>query len=278
MTSAVPLEALCDLVKRAAKAEIMPRFRNLGEGQIRAKTEASDLVTEADEAAERFMQAEIGAIVPDALFIGEESVAADPALLDQLKDAETAIVVDPVDGTYNFAAGVPLFGVMLSLVRKGETVAGIIYDPVGDDWFAAEKGAGAYRIAPDGQKTRLSVAEPLPLEQMIGTASVGYLYGDQRERILGNLARARNFFSYRCAAHEYRVLASGVTQFTIYNKLMPWDHLAGVLIHQEAGGYAAKFDGSPYLPSDTEGGLVAAVNEESWALIMKEVIEHRAAA
>ncbi|MCO6186192.1 inositol monophosphatase [Rhizobium sp. L1K21] len=276
MTSAVPLEALCDLLRRAAKAEIMPRFRNLGEGQVRAKSEASDLVTEADESAERFMRGEIGDIVPGALFIGEESVAADAALLGRLKDAETAIIVDPVDGTYNFAAGVPLFGVMLSMVRNGETVAGIIYDPVGDDWFVAEKGAGAFRITPDGSRSRLAVAEPLPLEQMVGTASIGFLFGNQRAQVLSNLARARSFFNYRCAAHEYRVLSAGVTQFTIYNKLMPWDHLAGVLIHQEAGGYAAKFDGSPYLPTDTDGGLIAAVDKESWKLILKEIIERGA--
>ncbi len=272
MANTIPLDALLDLLRRAARAEIMPRFRNLADGAIRAKTEASDLVTEADEAAERFMKAEMAGLLPDALFIGEESVAADSALLERFKKAEMSVIVDPVDGTYNFAAGIPLFGVMLSVVLKSETVAGIIYDPVGDDWFVAEKGAGAFRIAPDGTRTRLAVADPLPLDEMIGTASIGFLYGEQKARILANLAKVRNFFSYRCAAHEYRLLASGVTQFSIYNKLMPWDHLAGVLLHQEAGGYAAKFDGSAYHPNDFDGGLVTAVNKDAWKEISNAII------
>ena len=83
----------------------MPRFRNLSEADIRQKTSATDLVTEADEAAERWIARECRSLAPDALFLGEESVAADPALLDRLDDAELAIVVDPVDGTANFAAG-----------------------------------------------------------------------------------------------------------------------------------------------------------------------------
>ena len=143
MTSTIDITTLSDLLRRAAKAEILPRFRRLGAGDVRAKTEATDLVTEADEQAERMMKAEAAKLWPDALFIGEESVAADPALLDGLKGADLAIIVDPVDGTFNFASGIPAFGVMASVVSKGETVAGIIYDPMGDDWVMAEKGGGA---------------------------------------------------------------------------------------------------------------------------------------
>ena len=69
----VDVTALADLLRRAAKAEIMPRFRRLGEGDVRAKTEATDLVTEADESAERMMRAELAKTLPNAVFIGEES-------------------------------------------------------------------------------------------------------------------------------------------------------------------------------------------------------------
>ncbi|SER88082.1 Inositol monophosphatase family protein, partial [Azotobacter beijerinckii] len=157
MTSKVDVTVLADLLRRAAKAEIMPRFRRLDRSDVRAKTEATDLVTVADEQAERMMKAEIARLWPNALFVGEESVAADPALLGRLKDAELAIVVDPVDGTANFASGIPAFGVMASVVFMGETVAGIIYDPMGDDWVMAEKGSGAWLRRPDGEAQRLSV-------------------------------------------------------------------------------------------------------------------------
>ncbi|RYE75294.1 MAG: inositol monophosphatase, partial [Hyphomicrobiales bacterium] len=137
--SAIDVDALMTILRDAAKAEILPRFRRLDASMVRQKTEAIDLVTEADESAERMIKALVAELAPEALFVGEESVAADPSLLDRMNDADLAVVVDPVDGTANFAAGLPLFAVMASVVSKGETVAGIIYDPMGDDWFVAHR-------------------------------------------------------------------------------------------------------------------------------------------
>jgi len=269
--ASVDVTALADLLRRTAKAEILPRFRRLGSGDVRSKSEPSDLVTEADEQAERMIKAEATERWPSALFVGEESVAADPSLLDALKGAELAIVVDPIDGTYNFAAGVPAFGVMAAVVSKGETVAGIIFDPMGDDWVLAEKGAGAWLKRPDGSAERLRAASALPLEQMIGMASTGFLPNGKRAEILANLAQVRFLANYRCAAHEYRILVSGYAQFLMYNKLMPWDHLAGTLISQEAGAHAARFDGSPYLPHHVDGGLLVAPDREAWDMLRRKV-------
>ncbi|TNM64792.1 inositol monophosphatase family protein [Aliirhizobium smilacinae] len=272
MTLPLDVSKLADILRLAAKTEILPRFRRLGSGDVRAKSEPSDLVTEADEAAERLIRREIEAAIPGALFIGEESVAADPALLGKLADADFAVIVDPIDGTFNFASGIPAFGVMAAVVYKGETIAGIIYDPMGDDWVMAEKGAGAFLRRPDGEAVRLSVAAPQPLGDMVGMASAGYFFGHTREHILANLAKVRLFASYRCAAHEYRTFASGHVQFALYNKLMPWDHLAGTLIGTEAGGYIRRLDGSAYLPHHVEGGLLAATDEDSWQTLRREII------
>ncbi|MGM4909838.1 inositol monophosphatase family protein [Rhizobium sp. 768_B6_N1_8] len=271
MTTAVDTMKLADLLRQAAKAEILPRFRRLGSSDVRAKTEATDLVTEADEQAERMMKVEAARLWPEALFIGEESVAADAALLDKLEGADLAIVVDPVDGTFNFASGIPAFGVMASVVSKGETVAGIIYDPMGDDWVMAEKGGGAWLRRPDGEAQRLTVAEPVALDQMVGMASTGYLPQEKRAEILGNLAKVRFLTNYRCAAHEYRTFAGGHVHYLMYNKLMPWDHLAGTLISQEAGAYAARFDGSAYQPHHVTGGLLITPDKESWDILRREV-------
>jgi fructose-1,6-bisphosphatase/inositol monophosphatase family enzyme len=268
----IDVMALADVLRRAAKAEIVPRFRRLGADDIREKSEATDLVTEADIEAERMIRAELETLAPDALFVGEESVAADPALLTRIAGADLAVIVDPVDGTFNFASGIPAFGVMASVVYKGETVAGIIYDPMGDDWVMAEKGAGAFLRRPDGDAVRLSVATPKPLDHMIGLASTGFFFGDERRRILSNLAKVRMFACYRCAAQEYRALAGGHVDFALYNKLMPWDHLAGTLISQEAGAHAAKFDGSPYRPTDAKGGLLVATDPDSWHRLRDEII------
>jgi len=267
----IDLEALANILRDAAKAEVLPRFRRLDPGMVRQKSEAIDLVTEADEAAERRIMADVAALVPQATFIGEESVAADPSLLDSLKDAELAVVVDPIDGTANYAAGMPLFAVMAAVVANGETVAGVIYDPMGDDWVLAERGGGAWQKRPDGHAERLKSAAPVPLDQMVGTASVGFLSMDVRPAILANLAKVRLAASYRCAGHEYRTLVAGHLHYAMFNKLMPWDHLAGTLIAQEAGGYVARFDGSAYLPHHTAGGILAAPDRDSWEQLRRQV-------
>lgn len=262
---------IAEVLRAAAQVEVLPRFRRLGAGDIRTKSEPSDMVTEGDEASERFIRQELSAILPTARFIGEESVAADPALLETIFDAELAVLVDPIDGTANFVAGVPLFGVMATLVRRGEAVAGILYDPFADDFVLAEKGGGAFAVRPDGERQRLKVADPVPLEQMVGFASTGFLPLDRRPPILTNLAKVRMFSNYRCAAHEYRAFASGHAQFLMYSKLNPWDHMAGTLIAEEAGAHVACFDGSRYDASKRNGGLLLATSTENWQTLMREV-------
>jgi fructose-1,6-bisphosphatase/inositol monophosphatase family enzyme len=267
----VDVTALAAILRKAAKAEVVPRFRRLDAGQVRQKTEAIDLVTEADESAERMIRAQVARRWPEARFVGEESVAADPALLDRLKDADLAIVVDPVDGTANFAAGLPLFATMAAVVHRGETVAGIIYDPMGDDWLMAEKGSGAWLVFPDGRRLRQSFAGRVPLERMVGVCSPFLLPHEMRRPILSNLDKIRLSASYRCAGHEYRMAMGGHLHFLMYGKLMPWDHLPGTLIAAEAGAYFARLDGSAYLPSHTAGGLIVAPDRASYDLLRREV-------
>lgn len=262
---------LANILRDAARAEALPRFRRLDASMVHIKTEAIDLVTEADVATENVIKARIADWMPDALFVGEESVAADPALLTALATADLAVVVDPIDGTANYAAGLPLFATMASVVSKGETIAGIIYDPMGDDWFIAEKGAGAFLRRPGGEAVKLRVADALPLEQMVGTSSVAFMPAESRVQVLSNFAKVRMVANYRVAGHEYRAFASGHTQFVCFNKLMPWDHLAGTLISQEAGAYAARLDGHPYLPSHISGGLLVTPDKASWELLRREV-------
>lgn len=265
------IEALGNLLRDAARVEILPRFRRLGEGDIRIKTEASDLVTEGDEAAERYIKARLDTVLPGALFVGEESVAHEPDLLPKLADADLALVIDPIDGTFNFASGIPLFAVMAAVVSKGETVAGLIYDPMGDDWVLAEKGGGAWQVTPDGRRSKLTVIAPAPLAEMYGMASTGFLPGGKRAIVLQNMAKLRFLMNYRCAGHEYRTFASGHVHYLMYNKLMPWDHLPGTLISQEAGAYAARFDGTAYQPHHVDGGLVLASNKDVWDELRREV-------
>lgn len=269
--SAIDVTALADILRQAAKTEILPRFRRLDPSAIKTKSSATDLVTEADTEAERLIKAEVAARWPEVLVVGEESVAADPDLLHRLPSAEVAITVDPVDGTANFAAGLPLFAVMAAIVVRGEVTGGIIYDPMGDDWVLAERGGGAFMRRPDGTSVRLQVAEAPPLAGMVGTVSMGFLDKSTKPTVLANLAKIAIPANYRVAGHDYRSFAAGHTHFATFNKLMPWDHLPGTMIAAEAGGHVRKFDGTPYRVGELSGGLLVATDPDAWSLLRREV-------
>ena len=266
------LDRLSLIMAEAAETEIMPRFRSLEDGGIREKTGALDLVTDADEQAEWRIRDACAKAFPQALFVGEESVARDKALLSKIKDADLAIIVDPIDGTSNFAWGMPLFGVMAGIVSRGQTVAGLIYDPVGRDWHKGLKGHGAWGESVNGRTRDLRVAKPDQLSEMTGLSSWYLMPEPQRSRTVANLAKTKASFNYRCAAYEYRLIADGLVHFSLHYKLMPWDHAAGVLIHAEAGGYSALFDGSPYAATRHEGGIISAPDRATYDLIRRELL------
>jgi fructose-1,6-bisphosphatase/inositol monophosphatase family enzyme len=262
-----------DILAFAARTEIMPRFRKLAPAQIRRKSSAFDLVTEADEAAEAVIAAALTAAFPGAIVIGEESAHKQPALLGTIADAELAFIVDPVDGTRNFASNLPLFGVMAAVTARGETVAGVIYDPVCRDWAYAVRDGGAWIEREDGTRSPLRVADPKPLSEMDGLIGTTFLPEPLRTTVNRNLSRLATTASLRCAAHEYRTAAAGFCHVLLYARLLPWDHAAGWLLHREAGGYSAHFDGTPYRPTHFEGGLICAPDEASWHLARTALLE-----
>lgn len=263
---------LMTTVAEAAALEILPRFRNLEAGDISEKTSAIDLVTEADLLAEKHIAAALKVRFPNALIVGEEAYEADKSVVPALAHAELAFTIDPVDGTFNFAAGLPVFGTILAVIANGETIASIIHDCVLGDTVTAMKGGGTFLRRRAGQTKRLSVAAPVPLSAMTGAISWGHMDEPERSRIATNLAKTRMAFSLNCSAYEYWMVASGKWHFIGHSKLMPWDHLAGVLAHQEAGGHTAKFDGTPYRPGETTGGIISAPDEDSWQTIRREII------
>ncbi|UYO00637.1 MAG: inositol monophosphatase [Devosia sp.] len=265
------IDRLAAILKQAAEQEIMPRFRRLDDGAIRTKTGAFDLVTEADVGAERVITAAILDHAPRTVVIGEEAVSANPKLLETNFEDRIVIYVDPVDGTSNFAGGLPLFAVMAAVVQNNEAVAGVIYDPLGDDFLMAEKGCGTWQVFPDGRRNRMHFADAVPLSEMGGTASTAFFPLEQRRAILANLAKVKMTANYRCAGHEYRYAAGGNAHFLAFAKLMPWDHVAGALMMAEAGAHVAKFDGTPYRPSDLGGGLLVASDSDSWHTLRREV-------
>ena len=254
---------LAQALREVAAAEIMPRFQALPPGAVRAKSGPLDLVTEADEAAERRITAWLLRRFPGCLVVGEEAASADPSLLRGLADAELSFVVDPIDGTSNYAAGVPLFGVMVAAIRRGEVIGACIVDPMTNEASLALRGQGAWRER-GGVCHDLRVAAPVPLAQMTGAASWRYFRSPRRESVLAGLTRIAQVWDFRCAAQVYRMIAGGHCHFLLFNRLLPWDHAPGWLLHREAGGYAARLDGSDYTPTETGGGLICAPDRASW--------------
>jgi fructose-1,6-bisphosphatase/inositol monophosphatase family enzyme len=265
------LIAGCDLIEqvgailaRAARAEILPRFRTLDAAQVRQKSSAFDIVTEADEAAEAAITSDLRAAFPGAVIVGEEATHRDPALLQAIGSVELAFIVDPIDGTRNFASGLPLFGVMAAATVRGEIVAGVIHDPICRDFAYAVRGGGAWIEREDGTRTALRVAPPVPVAEMEGIVGTTFCPSPCATRSTATSRAWRPAPGSAVRRMKYRLAAAGHCHLLFYNKLMPWDHAAGWLLHREAGGYSAHFDGTPYRPTDLSGGLICAPDETSW--------------
>lgn len=275
MFSREDLLRLGAMVARVADKEVMPRFACLQQDQVRAKTSAFDLVTEADEAAETAITAWLKSSWPEATIVGEEATARQPGLLDTLGRADLGFVVDPLDGTKNFASGLPLFGTMVAVLVRAQVVGAVTHDPVTRSTAYALRDGGAWMATADGRSMALHVAAAVPLSAIQGIAGTNFLPEPLCSTVDCNLSKLSITNWFRCAAHEYRLAAAGHCHILFYNRLIPWDHAAGWLLHREAGGYSAHFDGTPYEPTHTTGGLICAPTEACWQEVRNALLASR---
>jgi fructose-1,6-bisphosphatase/inositol monophosphatase family enzyme len=270
MTIHVDMDAVGQLMVDVAAEEIMPRYARLAAGEVREKG-PGDLVTVADEAAEHRLTPALAAFLPGSVVVGEEAAAADPTILKRLEGSQPVWVVDPIDGTANFAEAKGEFAVMISLVQNNQMLASWIYDPRQRTMATAERGGGAWL---DGKRLKVAPA-PADPAALTGGLLAGF-YGDPAlgKRVQQRRNLVRPLKSLRCAAAEYVRIASGVMHFLLFSKLMPWDHAAGVLLHAEAGGYNGYVDGGHYLPTRLRApALMLAPDEASWRQLYQRLIE-----
>lgn len=263
-------DRVIQIIREVATAEIMPRFGRLASADVAEKRGPNDLVTVADTAAEAALGAALGDLWPGSALVGEEAVDADARVLDALAGEGPVWVIDPVDGTNNFARGKACFAVIVALCVGGETVGGWIHDPIADRTVWAEKGVGAWLDSGAGRSgLRLAAAKPVAAM----TGSLGYRWARRvRERIrAGAGLPGPRLVRYGCTGREYMDLAAGNLDFAAYSRLKPWDHAAGVLIYGEAGGYARitdpGADGNDMyraLPIIAEGTLLLAPDRRRW--------------
>ncbi len=251
-------EDVVSLIVEVCAEEILPRFRSLSDGEVEQKR-PGDLVTIADREAEVVLTAALTQANPGALVFGEEAVFTKPELLKALPEAERAWVIDPVDGTRNFVHGRPDFGVMVAETRFGSPVRGWIWQPIHDQMWVGELGAGV-TCNDDIVPKRSEPAAPW-------TAAVPrHLYRPE--------APGFKFVRRRGAcAIDYIKLAEGSLDVLGYSTANPWDHLPGSLIIRELGG-EVMHGGRPYRAGTSGPFLLGAASPGLAALALVRLPEN----
>ncbi|MCW2337829.1 fructose-1,6-bisphosphatase/inositol monophosphatase family enzyme [Sphingobium sp. B2D3A] len=250
--------AVSALLRDVARDVVLPRYQNLANHEVEEKT-VGELVTIADREAELRLNEGLSRILPEAGLVGEEACATDPGLTEKL---ETGLnwVIDPIDGTANFASGKPPFAIMVALADAGVIQAGWILDPLTGRLCEASLGQGAW-IDGEPIKAKESGAD-------IPVAGLSVLFlnpADRRamiDRVEGQFAIAD---IPRCAGEQYPRIVLGVHDLAAFERTLPWDHAPGALFVNEAGGRVARPDGSSYrLAADPGRGLLAAASPALW--------------
>jgi len=260
-------DVISALIRRTAEAVILPRFRTLSPDQIREK-HPGDLVTVADTEAESMLGQLLTEAVPGTVVCGEEGVACDRRTLDLLDRPEPVWIIDPVDGTANFAHGRPAFAVIVALVEAGITRGGWVHDPLGNVTVHALAGSGAWC-----RNRRLTVARDL--SRMTGSA-YGHVPGrGPAIRLLTAHGTVGAIDNTGCGGIDYIRLARGEAQFKVSSASLPWDHAAGLLIMAEAGAEARFLDGGAYCIHDHNRALLIAPTRDSWETLRRVLLEDR---
>ncbi|QAY68485.1 inositol monophosphatase family protein [Paenibacillus protaetiae] len=233
----------------AAKAGEWIKTKLGNYARLDIKQSPQDLVTEVDKGAEKLIRSLLLTHFPEHSFLGEEGVEPGPAAsakaLEDVKDAEYLWIVDPVDGTTNFVHGFPFFSVSIALARYGEVIVGVVYDPMRDELFVAERGKGAYvhgkRMSVSGEETLATslIATGFPAEP-------AYAQPLNLKGLQAIAPQVRNIRSGGSAAlHMAYVAAGRLTAFWEIG-LNSWDLAAGALLVQESGGAVTDTSGRPY--------------------------------
>jgi fructose-1,6-bisphosphatase/inositol monophosphatase family enzyme len=246
------------IMRRATELAIRPRYRSLQAHHVSEKAE-DDIVTIADRESEIILAEGLARLLPEAAIVGEEAAHADPTLARKLGDA-LCWIIDPLDGTNNFAAGRPPFGIIVALAEAGETVAGWIYDPLTGRCCRAERGKGAF--VDDERVHSVGSGQAKPVVAI----TLGLVDPERAARVRDVFEQSCTFADNpRCAAEQYPRLALGQNDIAFFNRTFAWDHAAGVLFLNEAGGKAARYDGSAYRTDDDKTGVLAASTPALWA-------------
>ncbi|MEU0206819.1 inositol monophosphatase family protein [Streptomyces canus] len=231
-----------EAVRKAAAAEVMPRFRRLAAHEVDQKAGPHDLVTDADRLAERYLTETLGALLPGSVVVGEEAVHANPASYEALQGDTPVWIVDPVDGTRQFVHGDPGFCMLIALAKSGVLLASWTYAPARDQLATAIRGRGAFL---DGE--RLYAGVPAPGRDLqVATSHPDYTTDGQKRGLLGLWTDGVAPRACGSAGLEYLAVARGESDAVAFSWEAAWDHAAGMLLVEEAGGAHLTLTGEPF--------------------------------
>lgn len=262
-----PLSVL-NIMRDVAETEIMSRFRSLKDGDISEKS-PGDLVTIADQESERAFTERLPSLIPGSQILGEEGYEADPNTIQALAGDAPVWIVDPVDGTFNFAHGKSPFTVIVALVQNRETKAGWILDPLSGEAVWAIEGEGAHAMTNIGMTPTKVVRTHKDYVATKLTAGIKLRKRFERAADeMDNATLPTIVERYRCVGREYMDIALSTIDHARYgNQLKPWDHAAGCLIVRECGGRADHIDNqTPYATGPNIGGRTIGItgNADHW--------------
>lgn len=226
------IKVLKRIIRETAKEEILPRFNRI---DYNIKDDGS-IVTEADLAADKRIRQALLEAYPDIAFLSEEMELAEQQKL--IQSSTKLWILDPLDGTSNFAAGLPIFASSLALIVNGEVHIGISYDVNRDEMFSAVKGKGAYL----NDKQLKCKASDLSLDKSIAIIDFKRL----KPKLLTQLSNNKPYRSQRnlgASVLELVWMAANRGQIYLHGSMKLWDLAAGSLIVSEAGGYASTIEG-----------------------------------
>lgn len=257
------LKELCATVVKGAREELLPRFCNIA----RDIKHDGSIVTEADTTLQRRLQQDLAERWPQYPLLGEEMPVEEQQRLRN-QHAAALWCLDPLDGTTNFASGIPCFGVSLALLQDGVPVLGVVYDPLRDECFAAQQGQGAWLND-----------EPLTIEPRHISLNRSVAVVDFKRLtapLAARLAQQPPYLSQRnfgCVVLEWCWLAAGRFDVYLHGGQKQWDYVAGSLILAEAGGHARTLQGEAVAcASGQPRSVVAALDEqvfEEWQAWLK---------
>lgn len=253
---------------QAAGAGLKARFANLAELGVRTKSGPADLVSIADEEAERTSRDILAAARPGYGFLGEEGGARSGS------EGDATWIVDPLDGTTNFLFGCPLWGVNVALAREGRVVSGVTYLPMLDELYVAEQGKGCWR-----NNERMQVSARGELVEAVLACGMPFagkpehpVFAREMALLSANVAGLRR--TGACAV-DMAWVACGRWDAYWERALNAWDMAPGVILVQEAGGSATAVDGTPV---DLHGGNVFVSNGAVHARLLDVLQQARSTA